>query len=124
MLKLNNIMLLSQSSVRNLTENDITGRLEFSGTFTLNNADNRPWPKELTVDISASVVNENDERAELMHAQNTYAVSFTEDPENSTSELPEAVWPYVRPDVIAYFHTYNLPADSIPLFGTATQGDN
>lgn len=123
MLKLNNIMLLSQSSTRNLTENGITGQLEFSGTFTLNDADNRPWTKELTVDITASIVNENTERVELMHAQNIYAVSFTEDPEDFPSEIPEAVWPYVRPDVVSYFHTYSLPADSVPLFG-ATAQDN
>lgn len=123
MLRLNNIMPLSKSSARVLEEKRVTGRLGFTCTFTLNDAADRPWAQEMTVDINVSVVGEHDDRAELMHAQNTYAVGFTEAADGASPEVTDAVWPYVRPDVVECFRTYGLPADAIPLHLTASEDD-
>ncbi len=119
MLKLTNIMPLSQSSKRNITTENVSGTLEFTCTFMLDDVTDRPWEQELTVAINVSAVDETGHRTEFMSAQNVYAVSFTEKVDGPSPRLSEAVWPYVRPDIIGYFHTYSLPADTVPICGAS-----
>lgn len=115
MLKLTNIMLLSQESHRELSEDNAAGQLELAFSFSLNPVEERPWARELTMGMDVVVTGENGENTTLMHGQNVYAVDFNENADNRPSELQDALWPYVRPDIVDYLRKYGFPSEIVPI---------
>ena len=112
-----NIMLLSQSSERNLAQDSRDGSessIDFN--FSFNPSDNKPWPYELALhsEIVLKEVDSEEGLPPFFVSDLRYAIQFDSsiDGKNTPGAL-SAAWPYVRGELIRQLQSHDIPATSI-----------
>lgn len=116
-MKVNKIMLLGQSSERDLSQDlqeGVEGNINFN--FGLNPSDGKPWPYELTLhsEIARKKGDSGKNPSPFFVSDLCYAIQFDSpiDDENTPAALSVA-WSYMRGKLVEQLQSHDIPAMSI-----------
>lgn len=116
-MNVNRIMLLGQSSERDLAQDSQEGvESSINFNFGLNPSDDKPWPYELTLhsEITLKKSDSGKQMSPFFVSDLRYAIQFDSsiDDENTSAALSVA-WPYMRGKLIEQLQSHDIPAMSI-----------
>jgi len=116
-MNVNRIMLLGQSSERDLAQDLQEGaESNINFNFGLNPSDDKPWPYELTLHSEITLKKGDSEKnvSPLFVSDLRYAIQFDSpiDDENTPAALSVA-WPYMREKLVEQLQSHDIPAMSI-----------
>ena len=116
-MNVNRIMLLGQSSERDLAQDLQEGaESNINFNFGLNPSDDKPWPYELTLRSEITLKKGDSEKnvSPLFVSDLRYAIQFDSpiDDENTPAALFVA-WTYMREKLVEQLQSHDIPAMSI-----------
>ena len=116
-MNVNRIMLLGQSSERDLAQDLQEGaESNINFNFGLNPSDDKPWPYELTLRSEITLKKGDSEKnvSPLFVSDLRYAIQF--DSPSDDEHTPAALfgaWPYMREKLVEQWQSHDIPAMSI-----------
>lgn len=116
-MNINRIMLLGQSSERELAQDSQEGaESNINFNFGLTPSDGKPWPYELTLhsEIALKKGDSGKNLSPFFISDLRYAIQFDSpiDDENTPAALSVA-WPYLRGKLVEQLQSHDIPAMSI-----------